>query len=439
MIDRYPVVVLGGGLAGLAVGMELRKACVVLEGDGVPGGLVRSHQMGEYWFDYVLHALYFRDEGVKKRILALAPDLVPNPFQAFAESLGGTARFPIQMHLGDLGKERCIEMLGDLLAARETARRPKDFAEELEFEFGTALYRDFFKPYNEKVWKRDLSDLAPGAAWTITKIDLKELLKGALTERTFAPYNADSFYPRPPSGETRCMGYLSQALAREVENLELGTRAVEIDLEARTVACETPRGLVTRAYEEALVSTLPLPALAKITRQLPSDLRDEATRLKSNGVVSIMIAVQGERPSSTGHWRYYADPEIVFSRLIFQCEFDPAAAPENGWGLLAEITYPSDDPPRDLDSLIERTLVDARKVGILRPSDVVLETKAILVDPAYVVFDRERREILQRLREFLLAYDVHLCGRYGLWDYNSMAQVISQGLTLGARLNRGRA
>jgi len=53
--------ILGAGLAGLAAADGLSDSAVVLERDEVPGGLVRADYFDGYWFDRVLHLLYFAD------------------------------------------------------------------------------------------------------------------------------------------------------------------------------------------------------------------------------------------------------------------------------------------------------------------------------------------------------------------------------------------
>ena len=65
------VVILGGGVTGLAAGSVLRDRAIVLERDARPGGLVRTEPIDGYWFDTVLHLLHLSDAGVERRVRAL--------------------------------------------------------------------------------------------------------------------------------------------------------------------------------------------------------------------------------------------------------------------------------------------------------------------------------------------------------------------------------
>jgi UDP-galactopyranose mutase len=58
----------------------------------------------------------------------------------------------------------------------------------------------------------------------------------------------------------------------------------------------------------------------------------------------------------------------------------------------------------------------------------------IVNDPAYAVFSGGTLDAVAGIAEWLSARDVHVLGRYGRWEYSSMAQVIRDGLALGRSL-----
>src|SRR5688572_13589476 len=100
------VLILGAGVTGLTAAWELGDRAIVLERSSRPGGLVRTHRFGDYWFDRVLHLLYFQDPQTEERVRALmGDDLAPCAPRAWCETSAGTTRFPFQMHLGGLDPE----------------------------------------------------------------------------------------------------------------------------------------------------------------------------------------------------------------------------------------------------------------------------------------------------------------------------------------------
>lgn len=156
-VNEPEVLVLGGGLAGLAVAAGLGPRACVLESASRPGGLVRSFQRDGWWFDYVLHLLHFNDEVTKKRLLQLLDGLLePCPPDAYVTTTAGVARFPIQEHLGQLEPETAIACLDELARGAygpAAAEPPRDYRELLLRSFGPRLCELFFFPYNAKMWR----------------------------------------------------------------------------------------------------------------------------------------------------------------------------------------------------------------------------------------------------------------------------------------------
>ena len=92
------------------------------------------------------------------------------------------------------------------------------------------------------------------------------------------------------------MEVLSRWLADEVQDLRLEHRVVDLDLDARCVTA-LHRGRPKRfRYRHACVTTLPLPAVAKICRPVPTGLLQDLRHLKWNRVWSAAFAIEGARP-----------------------------------------------------------------------------------------------------------------------------------------------
>ena len=439
--DSADVIVIGGGLAGLAAAGELGERAMVLEADSRPGGLVRSERFGDYWFDRVIHLLYFPDPLVEQRVRALLGDaLAPTRAEAWVECAAGVVRYPFQMHLGGLDREtamRCVADLASVTFAPSALRAPH-FEAWLREHFGEAMCRAFLFPYNRKVWRRPLDTLAPtGFTWTITRPDFAEVLRGVRDpERRFESYNARGFYPRPPEGApVRGMEVLSRALATEVRDLRVGHRVEEIDLDARTVTARVGGERVELSYRDACLATAPLPVIVSMCRQAPLALRTACRSLVRNRVLSVALSIRGPRPVGRGHWRYYADESVAFTRLIYQHEFDPDSAPADGWGLLVEVVERAEDPRGDDAAWIARVSEDVRRVGALPEGCTIVDAHVLLIDPAYVVFTPESEAVVASAREFLRGRDVVPLGRYGRWEYSSMAQVMRDGYRAGEELN----
>lgn len=200
MTDTADVVVLGGGLAGLTAASVLADRAIVIERELRPGGLVRTENFGGFWFDRVIHLLYFGDPVIERRVLHMVgPDFQPCPPVAYVELQEGTVRFPFQTNLAGLSRDAVIRCIHDFAAATfSTALEPpRDYQHLLRRTFGEAMCELFFEPYNRKLWLRSLRDLAPiGFQWNLARPSLTEVLRGALDGDDHGqPYNARGWYP----------------------------------------------------------------------------------------------------------------------------------------------------------------------------------------------------------------------------------------------------
>jgi len=438
--DSRELLIVGAGLTGLAAASKLGDRAMLLERSDRPGGLVRSCRIGDYWFDLVIHLLYFRDPDTEAEIRSMLGDtLGACPPEAWVETSVGTCRFPIQMHLRGLRPEHRIRCIEEMAGTPGTLTKdPTSSIERLFVEaFGPTLSDLFMLPYNRKMWRRPLRSIsARGLAWNIERPDFREVLRGAIDEdHEGAAYNSRGFYPRPPeSSAIRGMEVLSHALASRVSELRLGCSVVRIDADRRVVVYETGSGSGTGTargtvrYERGLLSSVPLPSAAELCLQTPPNLLRRLRSLRRNRVVSVFVAIEGPRPDrSTGHWRYYADESLCFTRLVFMHAFDPAMAPPSGWGLLVEIPQRSEDPPEDCEETCRRAVADARRVGVIGASHRVVGCRREIVDPAYVVLGEGDRQVVDEAIGFLAEHGIDCRGRYGAWKYCGMSQCLREG------------
>jgi protoporphyrinogen oxidase len=443
MPEGHDVVILGAGIAGLAAASVLGRRAVVVEQSPRPGGLARTEHRNGYWFDHVLHVLYFDDPATEGRLRRItAAHLSPCTPEAWVECLAGTARYPFQMHLADLDHEVVIRCLRDLaeVSFRPAPSPPADFAEWLLRTFGRGLCEQFLLPYNRKLWRRPLASLAPaGSQWTIARPDFERVLLGALSHTVpFEPYNARAFYPRPaPGASLRGMEVLTHALALQATQLLLDHRVEALDLNTRTVTARCRGRRVQLRFREACLATIPLPELVRMCPQVPAGLRAACGALLRNRVLTAAFSIRGPRPQGRGHWRYYADESLAFTRLIHMHEFDPFTAPQDGWGLMAEIVQPAETPLDSRAAILARALRDIRRARALPGACEVVDQDLIVVDPAYVVFTAKSRGIVSAAIRFLQAHGVLLLGRYGRWEYSSMAQVARDGFSAAETILAG--
>jgi protoporphyrinogen oxidase len=401
--------IIGAGITGLTAGMK--NDAVIFEKNSEPGGVARSFCFDGFWFDNTVHFLPETPE-INSEIIPLAPDVFKKTkLQVSIDTGEEILNYPFQLNLNGLKKEEIINCIADYVNAPKGFETYKDF---LLASFGKTMCEKFFFPYNEKSWKYPLDKMVPsGQVWNVDRPDIKNILKGAF-DIQIGGFNNTGYYPVPDKDYFgRGIGFLSYLIFNEAK---LESEVLWIK-DHNLVYRQNSTNQVFKF--DKLLSTIPLPRLIGLCDS-PESLRHKVLKLKWTKLYSVAISVVGERPD-LGHYRYYSSPEIPFNKVTFMTEFDPYSAPPYGYGLLIEV---KDEEP-DLEKIIKCL----RKAGVIKDKDVIVGKRSWVVDPAYVIFTEGTQKIIEDCREWLLGQGIDTLGRYGTWEYSSMAKNIKDGLS----------
>ena len=428
------IVIIGAGITGLAAAMELQDKAVVLEKGKKVGGTVKSFCFDGYWFDNVVHLLHFRNKNAENRIKTLMGDLFkPCPPVGWVETKEGTVRYPFQLNIGGLNIDaikRCREDFYDSYHNTESNNSFTSYKDFLLRTFGKAMCELFFFPYNEKLWKYPLDKMTSSAqTWNINRPSIDEFDDGIENpDFTKESYNINAYYPQPPRDSMiRGMEILPQMMAGEVKDLILNCEVNSIIAkDHKLFTCDDSVN-----YERCL-STIPLPELMRLCNVSGTLLRD-FNKLKWIKVISVGLMIKRERPKDTGHWHYYADPKIPFTKLIYMTEFDKYNAPENGFCILLEVPVLNITPM--FANNINYTIMQAlRDLKILKAKDQILGMYFWEVNPAYVIFTKETQKIIKHCKEYLEKFNITTLGRYGNWEYSSISENIEDGFNYARKI-----
>jgi len=427
-------VLIGGGLTGLVAAERLAAhgtTVPVLERAAEPGGICRSIVADGFTFDMTGHLLHTREARTRAYLeeIGVWDRLVEHERRAAVVIGDRFTPYPVQINTHALAPEvrrDCLLGFVRAWAAGEPSQEPGSFADWVLERFGEGLARHFFFPYNSKLFRISPEELT--ADWVgryVPRPSLEEVVDGALgLHRGPTGYNATFRYPA--RGGIRMV---PDAVAARVPGLMTGAEVVRISLAERWVE----RADGTRIRWSRLGATCALPALIDLlTDALPEEVAAARRALRWVAVLCVALGVEGEPPHPE-HWLYFPDPKLPFYRVGFPSNHGRVAPPGSH---TVSIELALDPSPGRLEETADEAVAALAGTGLLDPSRIRVR-RTLLVDPAYVVFDRAWRDAVPVLRGFLERHGVFTAGRWGAWNYSAMEDAILDGFRLAERLAEG--
>jgi len=214
---------------------------------------------------------------------------------------------------------------------------------------------------------------------------------------------------------------LPRALAGGIKGIHKGCEVKKIDLKAKMVCLASGR---TEAFD-LLISTLPLPEMSGVIRDLPSEIRLAIRKLRWNSIFNLNLGLD-KNDALNFHWTYFPSPKTCFFRVGLYHNFSPDLAPARMASLYAEVSY-SKARPIDKRNIIFRIKADLKKAGLVKAAQIKAEDVND-IKYAYPIYDRNYKAAREKIIAFLKRNNVIACGRYGSWRYMSMEDSILDGV-----------
>ncbi len=161
------VAVIGAGISGLSVAdlLKDRFEVTVFEKERTPGGLVRCERVdGSLFHICGGHVFNTKNQAVLDwfwRHFDRDTEFTKADRNAVVVMEDGlVVPYPIENHFYMFGRDVQERIRQDLLEIKARGEvTPADFRSFLIGRFGPTLYEMYFKPYNTKVWRRDLGNV----------------------------------------------------------------------------------------------------------------------------------------------------------------------------------------------------------------------------------------------------------------------------------------
>lgn len=429
--EEHPVLVLGGGPAGLTAGYALAKRgqpVIVLESTSQLGGIARTEVRDGYRFDLGGHRFFTKNQEVDDLWHEIMGDeFLRRPRQSriywnkkFLDyPLNGT---DVIRKLGPVEVTRAG--LSYLWAAVKPKGREDTFEQWVSNRFGKRLFNLFFKSYTEKVWGVPTSEIrAEWAAQRIKGLSFFSAAKAAFfgnkgnkVKSLISEFN----YPRYGPGQM--WEKMSADIQRLGGKVVLNAPVTSLKIEDGRVGKVVAGGEI---YEPShVVSSLPL----RTTVGLADPASDASVRAAAKGLryrdfltVGLVIAGEDLFPDN---WIYIHEPDVQVGRIQNFRSWSPWMVPdpekkEASIGL-EYFCFEGDE----LWTMADEDLVELgkRELSELGLADVSKVTQgfAVRVHKAYPMYDADYSERVDVIRAWLETVpNLVQVGRNGLHRYNN--------------------
>ncbi len=408
--------IIGGGISGLSCAHLLQQnGCkvTVYERDDRPGGMIKCdvidgnlfHRTGGHVFNTKRKDVmdwfwsFFDQNNQFTKALRNSSVFLPN---------GMEIPYPIENHAYLLDKVVGKDIVADLvIMAKGNNKEPENFEEFLKERFGETLYKLYFQPYNEKVWRRDLTKVP--LSWLEGKLPMptiEEIIYNNIyhiKEQSFV--HSSFFYPRKGGSQ-----FIADTLAKNLD--------VRYNVTVDTIAKERIGVKVNGEIYDSVIfcgNIKQIPSLVAGSVDI-SGYTNALNCLEYHGTTSVFCEIE-RNPYS---WIYMPSREHESHRIICTGNFSSTNNADGKMTATIEFT----------DEITKEDIFENLKKIPLSPKYITHHYEQY----TYPIQNQHTREMIESLKEILENNNIFLCGRFAEWEYANMDVCMGYAMDLVNRI-----
>ena len=407
-MEKTKYLIIGAGISGLTFANYADGDYLIIEKEDEVGGYCRTIKRNGYVWDYAGHFFHFKTQEFKDKFLAKMDkkDIIYNNKCTKILYKNNFVDFPFQMNIHQLEKEEFIDCLFDLFN-KEEKEKYSNFLDMLYGKFGKSITEKFLKPYNEKLYATDLTNLDVDAMGRFFPYADKEAIIKNMKKNSVVSYNNSFLYPKNGAGSF--IKILYDALDKD--KILLNTSLIKLDVKKHKAVLSNNE----EVEYEYLINTMPLNRFLEIVGD-NDKLVDE---MSYNKVLVFNLGFDKPSPlCKEEHWIYVPSEKSNYYRVGFYNNI----LGDKKLSMYIEIGFNKNEKKKKkvIDKQLKLTLKSLEHDGIIAKNMKLVDYSTIVMDPAYVHINNSTVKKIDKEKEKLAKNNIYTIGRYGAWIYNSM-------------------
>jgi protoporphyrinogen oxidase len=410
------VAVIGAGISGLSMARMLDGKCSVkiFEKQSRPGGLVKCKRVkGTLYHMVGGHVFNSKRQDVLDWFWSLFDQdaefikAVRNATVFMDRPIG----YPIENHLYQMDPKIAQAVISDLLEMEKGGKpEPENFGEFLRGRFGKTLYEIYFKPYNEKIWKRDLSKVP--LSWLAGKLPMPAveeiLFNNICKEKEMSMVHSSFYYPQNNGSQ-----FLVDRLAEGLD--------IECDVDIKSISRlrgEKKWQINGGQTFDSIVFTGNIKSLIGVVDpELGLDRFDQDIKsLEYHGTTTVLCEIE-PNPYS---WIYMPDPEIAAHRIINTGNFSDT---NNSPGIkTATVEFTDYVEKNEILNNLERMPFSPTYIA------------HTFTEYTYPIQDSKTRSLMDEIKKTIEPHGIYITGRFAEWEYYNMDAAMAAAIDLSQRV-----
>lgn len=408
---KQSIAIIGGGISGLSIAKMLkdRYEIKVFEKESRPGGLIKCDRINGNLYHMVGgHVFNSKRQDVLDWFWSFF-DMKNEFIKASRNSIismtdGQLVGYPIENHVYMLDDGIMKSFIKDLLyISKVTKKEPRNFEEFLIGRFGETLYQLYFKPYNEKIWRKNLQDVP--LSWLEGKLPMptvEEIIYNNFNHVEEKEMVHSSFYYAKNNGSQFLADRLSEGLN------------ISYNSDIQKIKKSGSKWIVKDEQFDKIIFCGNIKDFPTIFSDLfdIAGFSDSIDKLEFHGTTSVLCEIHANPYS----WIYLPSHNHLSHRIICTGNF---ADTNNATGkLTGTIEFTDYISKEDIDYNLSRIPFFSKYIAHK------------FTQYTYPVQDTATRKIISSLKEQTEKKDIYLLGRFAEWEYYNMDAAIGAALDL---------